>query len=145
MTTDDEIDLERFISAQYGIYEQALAELEAGRKRSHWMWFVFPQFLGLGASHMSRTYAIRSVAEAAAYLADPTLGPRLLRCTQAMLSVKGKSAHEILGYPDDLKFHSCMTLFAAVSSRGSVFHIALEHFFEGSPDRKTMVLLSSGA
>jgi uncharacterized protein (DUF1810 family) len=138
MTARHDIDLERFADAQQGIYERALTELVTGRKRSHWMWFVFPQLVGLGLSQMSKNYAIRSRAEASAYLDDPVLGARLRRCTEAILSVRGRTAHDILGHPDDLKFHSSMTLFAAVSDEGSIFHRALDRFFEGMPDRKTV-------
>jgi uncharacterized protein (DUF1810 family) len=136
-------DLERFKDAQEGVYMQALSELAAGRKRTHWMWFVFPQLAGLGMSQMSKDFAIRSAAEASAYLADPLLGPRLRRCTEAMLSVPGRTAHDILGHPDDFKFRSSMTLFAAVSDVDSVFHRAIDRFFDGEPDRKTLSLLEA--
>src|SRR5262245_1522043 len=119
-------DLERFVDAQGGVCDRALAELTTGRKTSHWMWFVFPQLAGLGSSVMSQRYAIQSTAEARAYLAHPVLGLRLRRCTEAILAVAGKSAHDILGYPDDLKFRSSMTLFAAVSEAESVFHRAID-------------------
>lgn len=137
----DPYDLDRFVTAQTGVYEQALAELSAGRKQSHWMWFVFPQWTGLGHSVMSERYAIGSIGEARAYLAHPLLGPRLAECIAGMLSVPGRSAHDILGYPDDLKFRSAMTLFAAVSADGSPFHHAIDRFFDGHPDRKTLDLL----
>src|SRR3954469_21864401 len=104
--SSDPYDLDRFVRAQRGVYEQALAELVAARKRSHWMWFIFPQVAGLGSSLMSERYAIGSMAEAQSYLAYPLLGVRLVRCVEAMLSVKGRSAHDILGYPDDLKLQS---------------------------------------
>lgn len=134
----DPYDLDRFVRAQDGVYEQALSELVAGRKRSHWIWFIFPQVVGLGSSLMSERYAITSVAEAAGYLAHPLLGNRLTRCVEAMLSARGRSAHDILGYPDDLKFQSSLTLFAAVSGAGSLFHRALDRFFDGAPDDKTL-------
>jgi uncharacterized protein (DUF1810 family) len=136
--SSDPYDLDRFVRAQRGVYEQALAELIAGRKRSHWIWFIFPQVAGLGSSPMSERYAIGSAAEAVAYLAEPLLGSRLLRCLEAMLGVKGRSAHDILGYPDDLKFHSSLTLFAAVSDAGSPFHRALDRYFDGAQDEKTL-------
>jgi len=106
MAGDIDYDFDRFIDAQNGVYEQALSELKAGRKTSHWMWFIFPQIAGLGTSAMAEKYAIRSAEEAAAYLADPILSSRLLRCVEAILSVDGRSAHEILGSPDDLKLRS---------------------------------------
>lgn len=137
-TSTDPHDLARFVEAQAGIYAEALAELSAGRKRSHWMWFVFPQVTGLGASSMSKRYAIGSEAEATAYLDHPLLGPRLLRCVEAMLAVEARSARDILGSPDDMKFRSSLTLFAAVSPAGSVFHRALDRFFDGLPDARTL-------
>jgi uncharacterized protein (DUF1810 family) len=136
--SSDPYDLDRFVRAQRGVYEQALAELIAGRKRSHWMWFIFPQVAGLGSSLMSERYAIGSAAEAESYLVHPLLGPRLIRCVEAMLAIKVRSAHDILGYPDDLKFHSSLTLFAAVSDSGSPFQRALDRFFEGAQDEKTL-------
>jgi uncharacterized protein (DUF1810 family) len=118
-TADDPHDLNRFVQAQAGVYEQALAEVRAGRKRSHWMWFVFPQVDGLGSSSMARRYAIRSRAEAEAYLAHPVLGPRLVECAEAAAAVPGPaSALDVFGSPDDLKLRSSATLFACVSPRG---------------------------
>jgi len=114
------------VRAQTGSYERALAEIRAGRKLSHWMWFVFPQIEGLGASSMSRTYSIKSLDEARAYLKHPTLGPRLQECFEATLALTGLSAHEIFGSPDDWKLRSCATLFAAVTPAGSVFEQVLE-------------------
>jgi uncharacterized protein (DUF1810 family) len=144
MTGDIDYDLHRFIDAQNGIYEHALAELRAGRKRSHWMWFIFPQIAGLGTSSMAEKYAIRSAEEASAYLADPILGSRLLRCVEAVLSVNGRSAHDIMGSPDDLKLRSSMTLFAAVSDHGSPFHKAIDRFYDGKFDERTISILSAG-
>ena len=144
MAGDVDYDLHRFIEAQNGIYEQALAELKAGRKRSHWMWFIFPQIAGLGTSSMAEKYAIRSVEEASAYLADPILGSRLLRCVEAILSVSDRSAHDIMGSPDDLKLRSSMTLFAAVSDHGSPFHKAIDHFYDGKFDKRTISILNAG-
>ncbi|MFC5758354.1 DUF1810 domain-containing protein [Rhizobium sp. GCM10022189] len=144
MTGDIDYDLHRFIDAQNGIYEQALAELRAGRKRSHWMWFIFPQIAGLGTSSMAEKYAIRSAEEASAYLGDPILGSRLLRCVEAVLSVNGRSAHDIMGSPDDLKLRSSMTLFAAVSDHGSPFHKAIDRFYDGKFDERTISILSAG-
>lgn len=138
---DDPYDLGRFVQAQEGIYEQALAELRAGRKRSHWMWFIFPQYQGLGRSATSQYYAIRSREEAAAYLEHPVLGPRLRECAQAVLNVQGKSAYEIFGSPDDMKLRSCATLFAAVTSEPSPFHDLLNQYFNGEADQATLDLL----
>jgi len=133
--------LARFVEAQAPVYAQALAELRAGRKRSHWMWFVFPQIAGLGASAMAKRYAIASLDEAAAYLAHPVLGERLRECAQAMLSVQAGSAHDILGSPDDLKFHSSMTLFHRAAPAEPVFKACLEKYFGGQPDPLTLARL----
>ena len=138
---DDPCDLTRFVRAQEGDYAQALAELERGRKRSHWMWYVFPQFDGLGSSATAKRYAIKSVAEARAYLAHPVLGPRLLECAEAVLRVEGRSATEIFGSPDDLKLKSCATLFATLLPRGSVFDRLLAKYYGGEPDGRTLQLL----
>ncbi len=139
----DPYGLSRFVQAQSGIYDQALHEIRQGRKRSHWMWFVFPQVAGLGMSSTSQHYAIQSVAEAEAYLSHPTLGPRLRECTEAVLAVDGRSAREIFGTPDDLKLRSCATLFARVSPAGSIFHQLLDKYFQGDPDPKTLGLLDA--
>jgi uncharacterized protein (DUF1810 family) len=138
---DDPFDLARFESAQAPVFAQAMAELRAGRKRSHWMWFVFPQFRGLGLSPRSQRYAIRSLDEARAYLAHPVLGPRLRECTSAVLELEGRSAHDIFGSPDDLKLRSCATLFAAVSPPGSEWDRLLGKYFDGRPDEATLELL----
>jgi uncharacterized protein (DUF1810 family) len=137
----DTFDLDRFVSAQEDVYDSAVAEIRAGRKRTHWMWFVFPQLRGLGSSPISRQFAIRSAAEARAYLAHPILGPRLLECCEALLRVNGGSANEIFGSPDDLKLRSCATLFASISEPGSVFERVLGRFFDGAPDGRTEALL----
>ena len=139
----DPHDLERFVRAQEGDYGRALAEVRGGRKRSHWMWYVFPQIDGLGFSPTARRYAIKSAAEASAYLAHPVLGPRLVTCTEAVLGVEGRSAFEIFGSPDDMKLRSCATLFARVSPAGSVFERLLDKFFRGEPDAKTLRLLGA--
>ena len=139
----DPFDLNRFIDAQEGIYAQALTEIRGGRKESHWMWFVFPQFDGLGFSAMAERYAIKSLDEARAYLAHPTLGPRLAECVEAALGVEGRSAREIFGTPDDLKLRSCATLFAEVSPAGSGFERLLGKYFDGERDEKTLRLLSN--
>lgn len=129
--------------AQERAYEKALAEIRSGRKRSHWMWYVFPQIAGLGFSEMSRRYAIRGAAEARAYLKHPLLGRRLLECFEAALGVEGRTAHEIFGSPDDLKFGSCATLFGSVTPPGSVFEQALDRYFDGQPDPRTIESLAS--
>jgi len=134
-------DLDRFTEVQEGVYARALAEIRGGRKRSHWMWFVFPQVAGLGMSATSRRYAIRDLAEAKAYLEHPVLGPRLAECAEAALGVAGRSALEVFGSPDDMKLRSCATLFAQVSPPGSVFHRLLDKYFAGDPDEKTLRLL----
>jgi uncharacterized protein (DUF1810 family) len=135
--------LSRFVQAQERSYAHALAEIKSGRKQSHWMWYVFPQFLGLGHSEMSRRYSIKSIAEANAYLQHPILGPRLVECCEAALAVEGRSAHQIFGAPDDLKLNSCATLFAQVSAAGSVFHRLLDKYFDGTPDDKTLRLMGA--
>ncbi len=136
------LDLDRFVTAQKGIYERALAELRDGRKTSHWMWFIFPQMRGLGQSQMAWTYGISGIEEARDYLAHPLLGPRLIECVAAVNALEGKSASEIFGYPDDIKFRSSMTLFAETAGAGSVFAAAVEKYFAGKPDRRTLDLLS---
>ncbi|KEQ06532.1 DUF1810 domain-containing protein [Pseudorhizobium pelagicum] len=143
MRPSNGFDLERFTQAQAPVYRQVLAELQQGAKRSHWMWFVFPQVEGLGSSSMAERYAIGSRAEAEAYLRHPVLGPRLVQCTQLMLQHEGTSANAILGSPDDMKFRSCMTLFAAVSEKGSPFERALAVFYGGQRDEKTVARLGS--
>jgi len=137
----DPHNLNRFVEAQKVNYEQALAEVKSGRKRLHWMWYVFPQFDGLGFSQPSQQYSIKSVAEAKAYLSHPVLAPRLVAIATAALSVEGKSADEIFESPDDMKLKSCATLFASVSPDGSVFEQILDKFFQGDRDLKTLSLL----
>jgi len=139
--TDAPRDLSRFVDAQAGIYDQALAELRAGRKRSHWMWFVFPQIAGLGTSEMARFYAVRDRDEAVEYLNHPILGPRLQACAEAVLAAEGRTAFEIFGSPDDLKLQSCMTLFAAVAEPGSVFERVLGRSFETARCQRTLEIL----
>ena len=139
----DPYDLNRFVRAQEQSYQQALSELERGRKQSHWMWYIFPQFDGLGSSPTSKLYSIKSMAEARAYLEHPVLGPRLAECAEAMLAVDRKSARAILGSPDDMKLKSCATLFARVSPPGSVFERLLDKFYDGERDDATLRLLSA--
>jgi uncharacterized protein (DUF1810 family) len=141
----DPYNLKRFVEAQEKIYPQALAEIRNGSKESHWMWFIFPQFQGLGFSSTSMRYAIKSLAEAKAFLAHPILGPRLVECAEAALGVEGRSANEIFDSPDDMKLKSCATLFASVTPAGSVFHRLIEKFFEDKRDQKTLRLLESSA
>jgi uncharacterized protein (DUF1810 family) len=136
-----QFDLMRFVDAQAPVYARVIGELRDGKKRSHWMWYVFPQAAGLGFSIMSQRFAIGSKPEAVAYLEHPLLGARLTECTEAMLSHPGLSAHAILGSPDDMKFRSSMTLFEAVSEKGSLFSRALSQFFDGERDEKTIALL----
>jgi uncharacterized protein (DUF1810 family) len=133
--------LERFISAQAAIYGGVLAELRSGRKRTHWMWFIFPQVEGLGHSATTMHYAIKSIDETRAYLNHPVLGPRLRECAEAVLAVEGRTASEIFQYPDDLKLMSSMTLFAAASEPGSVFVRVLDKYFAGKQDERTLQLL----
>jgi uncharacterized protein (DUF1810 family) len=129
------------VDAQAGVHERALAELRAGHKQSHWMWFVFPQISGLGSSPMSQHYALNSLKEARAYLEHPLLGARLRDCTRAVLAVEDRSAHEIFGAPDDLKFRSSMTLFDAAAP-GDIFRAALDKYFDGEGDPLTLKKLS---
>jgi len=133
----DAYDLRRFVEAQEGVYAEAVEELRAGRKRSHWMWFVFPQLRGLGRSPMAERYGIASEGEAKAYAGHAVLGRRLRECTRAVLKVEGRSAGEIFGYPDDLKFRSCMTLFWRATGEG-IFREALEKYFGGEEDGLTV-------
>ncbi|WP_429811107.1 DUF1810 domain-containing protein [Ensifer sp. B1-9] len=138
----DPFDLQRFIDAQDRVYAAVLDELTHGRKRTHWMWFVFPQLAGLGHSPMAERYAISGLEEASAYLAHPVLGARLRECTELVNAVAGKSAHDIFSSPDDVKFRSSMTLFAEVDEAGSLFEQALERYFAGEKDRRTLDILA---
>lgn len=140
--TDDPFNLKRFTTAQEGIYGNVLKELKSGQKRSHWMWFIFPQIAGLGRSSTSMHYAIRSIEEARAYLAHPVLGARLRECAEAVLAVEGRSASAIFGYPDDMKLQSSMTLFEyAADEPNSVFARVLEKYYGGERDRATIRLV----
>ncbi len=141
--TDDPFHLSRFVEAQEHDFNRALAEIQSGRKRSHWMWYIFPQFDGLAFSSTSEFYAIKSIDEAKAYLNHPILGPRLHQCAEAALGVEGRSATEIFGSPDDLKLRSCATLFACVSPPGSVFERLLEKYYGGQRDERTLRLLGN--
>jgi len=135
-------NLQRFLDAQERVYGAVLDELRAGRKSSHWIWFIFPQITGLGHSAMAQQFAIGSHDEAKAYLQHPTLGPRLRACTQLVLDVNGRSAEEIFGYPDHLKFRSCMTLFLTAATDNTIFNDALLKYFDGKPDQLTMDILA---
>ena len=137
----DGFDLDRFVVAQEGVYEKALAEIRAGRKQSHWMWFIFPQVAGLGSSPASQHFAIRSRAEAEAYLAHPVLGARLKECAEATLAVKDRSAEAVFGPVDAKKLRSSATLFADVSPHGSVFQRIIDLHFQGRADERTNELL----
>jgi uncharacterized protein (DUF1810 family) len=140
----NENDLQRFVDAQEPHIADAMAELHAGRKRTHWMWFVFPQLRGLGRSQMAWHFGLQSRDEAVAYLAHPVLGPRLRECVELVLAVRGRTAHEIFGSPDDLKLRSCLTLFSeAERAQGTgVFDRALRQVFDGQPDAATLDLLA---
>jgi uncharacterized protein (DUF1810 family) len=138
---DTEFDLERFVQAQAPVYGTVLKELRAGHKRTHWMWFIFPQLAGLGRSEMAQRYAIASGDEAAAYLAHPVLGPRLRECASIVASLDDATVEEIFGHPDDLKFHSSMTLFADVAPDEAVFQSCIDKYFDGEPDEATLARL----
>ena len=135
-------DLGRFVEAQDRVFERVRRELRDGRKRSHWMWFVFPQLSGLGHSAMAQRYALASVEEAEAYLKHSILKPRLIECTGLVNKIDDRSISDIFGNPDDLKFHSCMTLFSSVPSAPSIFEDALAKYFSGVRDRLTMEKLA---
>jgi uncharacterized protein (DUF1810 family) len=134
----DAFNLQRFLDAQAPVYGNVRRELRAGRKTSHWMWFIFPQIQGLGHSSTAQKYAVSGRDEAKAYLQHPVLGQRLIECTKLVNEVEGKSADDIFGYPDDLKFRSSMTLFAEVSPDNPVFVDALDKYFGGEPDQLTL-------
>jgi len=137
----DPHNLQRFVDAQKSVYDTVRAELKRGRKHSHWMWFIFPQIAGLGHSAMSMRYAISSLEEAKAYLQHPILGLRLRECTRLVTLAAGRSAYEILGSPDDMKFHSCLTLFGEAAPDDPIFRDALEKYFEGEEDSATLARL----
>jgi uncharacterized protein (DUF1810 family) len=135
---NDPYNLQRFVDAQEPVFEQVLSELRQGHKRTHWMWFIFPQIKGLGHSEPARKFAISSREEAEAYLNHPVLGPRLKECTQLVTLVEGRSINQIFGSPDDMKFRSSMTLFSNATSDNQVFKDALEKYFQGKSDVSTM-------
>ncbi|HEY5800207.1 MAG TPA: DUF1810 domain-containing protein [Burkholderiaceae bacterium] len=141
---DEQYALQRFVAAQHNVMPAVFDELRAGRKHTHWMWFVFPQLAGLGRSAMAQRYALSGVAEARAYLLHPVLGQRLRLCSELVLAAPRRTAHAVFGSPDDLKFHSCMTLFAALESN-TIFARNLLRYFEGQPDPATLALLGAYA
>ncbi len=138
----DPFNLRRFVDAQGPVFEQACAELRNGAKRSHWMWFIFPQIQGLGRSETARRFALSSRREAEAYLRHPVLGPRLRECSQLARLVDGRTARQIFGQTDGLKFRSCMTLFASITADNEVFQAALQKYFAGEPDDLTLAKLA---
>lgn len=144
-TETDPFDLNRFLDAQSTCYERVLGELQATRKMTHWIWFIFPQIAGLGRSETARMYAIESLEEASAYLAHPILGPRLIHCSGILLELEERSISRIMGFPDDLKLRSSMTLFSRVENGPSVFREVLEAFYDGQPDQLTLDLLPGKA
>jgi uncharacterized protein (DUF1810 family) len=137
----DPYELNRFISAQEGVYDRALAELRSGLKRSHWMWYIFPQIDGLGNSPTTRLYSIKSLEEARQYLAHPVLGARLIECAEAVMAVQGQSAADIFGHPDDWKLQSSMTLFELAAGPGSVFERVLDKYYAGKRDSRTLQIV----
>ena len=141
MSSADSFDLARFVSAQSGAYASALDEIRAGRKRSHWIWFIFPQVRGLGLSPTSQHYGISGIDEARAYLSHPILGSRLRECAEALLALEGRAASAIMPYPDDLKLRSSMTLFERVAGPDSVFSRVVEKYYQGHRDERTLELL----
>lgn len=141
----DQFNLQRFVDAQAGVYQDVLAELRSGAKRSHWMWFIFPQLAGLGRSSMAQHYAIASLAEARAYLAHPLLGGRLRECTDILLGLQGVSAHQVFGSPDDMKLHSSLTLFAQAAPQEPRFTQCLARYYGGVADAATLGLLGGQA
>jgi uncharacterized protein (DUF1810 family) len=134
--------LDRFVDAQSNVIDDVFKELKVGKKQSHWMWFIFPQLTALGRSATAKTYGIDSIEEAQAYLSHPTLGERLIKCTEVVVGHSGRAAHEIFGSPDDLKFKSCMTLFREADPQVQTFDLALKTFFDGVPDHLTLNLLN---
>ena len=130
--------LKRFVDAQEPVYQEVLEELRAGKKRSHWIWFIFPQIAGLGSSPTAQRYAIASIDEALAYLGHPILGARLRECTAIVNQIEGRTVSEIFGWPDDMKFRSCMTLFAQATTDNQVFRDGLEKYFSGEADQQTL-------
>lgn len=136
-------DLNRFLEAQETIYNEALTEIKNGKKQGHWMWFIFPQIAGLGFSDFNVFYAIKNIDEATQYLHHPVLGKRLIEISKAVLEIKGKTANEIFGKPDDRKLQSCMTLFAQITNTDPIFQKVLDQYYQGTKDEKTLQLLNN--
>jgi uncharacterized protein (DUF1810 family) len=134
-------EFKHFLQAQEHIYDQVIQELSVGEKQSHWMWFIFPQLLGLGRSEMAQRFALQSLDQAVRYAADPVLGQRLRQCARLVAETQGRGISEIFGFPDDLKFHSSMTLFASAVPDDPIFRLALEKYFDGEMDVKTLAIL----
>jgi uncharacterized protein (DUF1810 family) len=145
MSDQDPYNLQRFLAGQAEDYERALCELERGQKESHWIWFIFPQVAGLGRSPTAQEYAIQSKGEAIAYLNHAVLGVRLQRCCEALLKHQGRKVQDIMGFPDDLKLRSSMTLFAMISTQDTVFHKVLDAFYSGQMDERTIAFLDARA
>lgn len=143
MESNDPHNLERFIKAQENAYDCALSELQRGAKRSHWIWYIFPQLTGLGRSSTAEKYGIHSLDEGRAYMAHPVLGSRMVECCRAILAVEGKSASAIMGYPDDLKLRSSMTLFSLVDDKLPEFLAVLEKYYDGEADERTIQLIEN--
>lgn len=141
MNPDGPHDLARFVRAQEPVYQDVVSELKKGQKRSHWMWFIFAQIDGLGFSDTARRYAIKNAAEARGYLKHPILGSRLVECSRLVQAIKDLPVSQIFGSPDDMKFRSCMTLFASVAEKGSVFQELIDERFAGEPDQRTIEIL----
>jgi len=137
-SSNDQFDLQRFVDAQTPVFEQVISELRRGFKRTHWIWFIFPQIAGLGHSQMTKKFSLSSLAEAQAYIKHPLLGPRLRECTRLVNQVEGRSIQQIFGYPDDLKFRSSMTLFAQATPDNALFQEALQKYFNGELDSQTV-------
>lgn len=142
-TTPDPYDLQRFVTAQESVYASVLQELKAGQKRTHWMWFIFPQVDGLGMSETTRFFAIKSLPEALAYLAHPILGRRLRECVSILLTLEGRSVHDIFSSPDDLKLQSCLTLFSTIAEDPVPFRRVLDKYFNSRNDARTLEILNS--
>ncbi|MEO6637818.1 MAG: DUF1810 domain-containing protein [Ginsengibacter sp.] len=139
--TDDNYNLNRFLEAQQSVYQQALNEIKNGRKRSHWMWFIFPQIGGLGFSEISKLYSIKDLKEAKLYVDHDVLGSRLIEISKTLLKIKGKTANQIFGTPDDMKLKSCMTLFSSLENANTVFEAVLIKYFNGEKDNKTLQII----
>ncbi|MFA0812409.1 DUF1810 domain-containing protein [Microbulbifer epialgicus] len=137
----EKFNLARFVEAQRNSYETALAELQRGKKRSHWMWYIFPQIVGLGHSAMAQQYGVKTLGEAKAYLDHPQLGKRLKECCDTLLEIQDRTAHQVFGSPDDMKLKSCMTLFALASGSGNIFEKVLQKYYQGQKDPRTLEIL----